>query len=242
MDALLDLRGRTVVVTGAGGGIGSAIVQILTSRGATCVACDREGSLPLQRPKFISCDLSSPHGCEVLFDRIEGLFPDIDSLVNCAGIYPRVDLMRGLSAEVLGSTFALNTFAPMQLSRRLVLYLADKKRPGCVVNVASDAWFKSPTLGPHYAGSKAALVAMSRSLAKATGPRGIRVNSVSPGMTRTGQPGLNDKQFAEEGRCHPLGRVAEPEDVAYAVLFLLSDMAAYINGHDLVVNGGSVPR
>lgn len=246
---LLNMQGTVTLVTGAAGGIGSAVAKIISRHGGQCVLHD---SCSISSDEAAYChtgstvlmlqgDLSNPSECERIFRRLDDLSITVDRLVNCTGIYIRRPVS-SLDLAMMERTFAINTFAPFHLTKLLAERLLNGKIEGRVVNVASDAWLKGPSKGAHYAASKAALVAMTRSLARALGPRSITVNSVSPGVTRTHQPQLDDSQFLEGGKKIPLGRIAEPEDVANVILFLLSPMGSYVNGHDLMVNGGSLTR
>jgi 3-oxoacyl-[acyl-carrier protein] reductase len=246
IDELLNMQGTITLVTGAAGGIGSAVTKRIGDRGGRCVLHDLSG-LPLSEEILgggnvaLRGNLSDKNECARLFERLDAMSIAVDHLVNCAGIYAR-STVSSLNLPLIEHTFSVNTFAPVLLAKLLAERLVARSAKGRVVNVASDAWMKGPPTGAHYAGSKAALVAMTRSLARALGPRGITVNSVSPGVTRTRQPQLDDSQFAIEGAKIPLGRVAEPTDVANAILFLVSPMGSYVNGHDLVINGGCFMR
>jgi len=162
----------------------------------------------------------------------------IEVLVNNAGIH--IDNLAGLlSDEAFDDVLKTNTYGPFYLMRTVVRGML-RKRSGAIVNVASLAGQTGNAGQINYAASKAALIAMTKTLALEVGSRGIRVNAVSPGLIQTemiqGVPHLD----ALLSRI-PLQRVGRPEEVASAVAFLVSDEASYITGHTLSVNGGLFP-
>ncbi|WP_328332164.1 MULTISPECIES: SDR family NAD(P)-dependent oxidoreductase [unclassified Streptomyces] len=250
MNTPLPLAGRTALVTGGGTGIGRAVATTLAGLGAhvavnrlpvgsparTVEECDQEGS-----PEgcfVLEADVSDREQVRDLFSRLDRRWTHLDVLVNNAGVFPRSDALE-LDEEtwdlVLGTNLKGAFFCAQEAAARMVT-----RRHGRIVNVASTAAFTGSPRGVHYAASKAGLVAMSKSLARAWGGRGVTVNSVAPGVTETAQPGLDADGFASKGREIPLGRVAQPQDVADTVAFLVSDAASYITGQTIGVNGGAV--
>jgi 3-oxoacyl-[acyl-carrier protein] reductase len=114
-------------------------------------------------------------------------------------------------------------------------------RPGAIINITSGAAFRGSPRGVHYVASKGGVVSMTRQMALELAPHRIRVNAIAPGLTDTAQPryGSSEEEIAEMASANPLGRIAEPEDIARAALFLASDQAGFVTGHTLHVNGGS---
>ena len=114
-------------------------------------------------------------------------------------------------------------------------------RPGVIINLTSGAAFRSSPRGVHYVASKGGVLSMTRAMALELAPYGIRVNAIAPGLTDTAQPryGSSEQELAEAARAIPLGRMARPEEIARAAVFLASDNAQFVTGQTLHVNGGS---
>jgi NAD(P)-dependent dehydrogenase (short-subunit alcohol dehydrogenase family) len=114
-------------------------------------------------------------------------------------------------------------------------------RAGAIINITSGAAFRGSPRGVHYVASKGGIVSMTRQMALELAPHKIRVNAIAPGLTDTAQPryGSTENEIAAMGAANPLGRIAAPEDIARAAVFLASDQAGFVTGHTLHVNGGS---
>lgn len=237
----MNWSGRRVLVTGAGKGIGRATAVMLASRGARVVALSRSAD------DLVS--LKSETGCETIcadlgaIDQIAATVKPalpIDLLVNCAGtttLQSFVDSDLSEFNRVLG----VNTVAPMVLSQIVVKDWLARGIKGAIVNVSSDAARRGVVNHTAYCASKAALDAMTRVMAAELGPSGIRVNSVNPTVTLTpmGELAWSDPAKADPVKARiPLGRFLDPDEVAEAILFLLSDGAAMVNGVSLPVDGG----
>jgi NAD(P)-dependent dehydrogenase (short-subunit alcohol dehydrogenase family) len=224
---------KTAIVTGGGTGIGLATCHRLARAGYRVIAggLDREGDLP-EGADFVPTDVTSEEQLRSLVGRAG----EIDALVNCAGILRqerewRVEDFKLVLDVNLTAALAVSTLAREQLTARR----------GAIVNIASMwSYFGSPK-SPAYAASKGGIVALTRSMAVAWGPEGVRVNAVAPGwvMTRMGLGAKNDpaREPKITGRI-PLGRWAEPGDIANVIAFLVSDEAAYVHGAVLPVDGG----
>ncbi len=244
---LLDLSGRVVLVTGAGGSIGGGIVRRLVAAGASVVAHSRRSAtdhlldaagavLP-----SVQADLTAAGApAEAVGAALEA-YGRLDGLVNNAGVQAVVPFDE-VSEEEWSETLAVNLTA----ARRLTALAAAAMRSaggGSIVNIASiEASHPTPEHG-HYATSKAALVMLTRAAALSYGHDGIRVNSVSPGLID--RPGLEGDWPDGVGRWRaaaPLGRLGTPEDVGDACVFLCSDLSRWITGVDLVVDGGVLTR
>jgi NAD(P)-dependent dehydrogenase (short-subunit alcohol dehydrogenase family) len=224
---------KTAIVTGGGTGIGLATCHRLAAAGYRVLAAglDREGDLP-EGADFVETDVTKQADLDALLARAQR----VDALVNCAGILRQerewtVDDFKLVLDVNLTASLAAATTAREKL----------RAARGSVVNIASMwSYFGSPK-SPAYASSKGGIVALTRSMAVAWGAEGIRVNAVAPGwvLTRMAMGAKNDP--AREPRISariPLGRWAEPSEVASVIAFLVSDEAAYVHGVVLPVDGG----
>ncbi len=185
-------------------------------------------------------DVSDPgqiaQGAEEAVAHFNGVF----GLVNNAGIFPRVSIL-DVTPEtwraVLGVNLMGTVFCSQALARDMV-----KRGRGVVVNIASGRALQGTPRGAHYAASKAGIVSFTKSFALEFAKQGLRANCVIPGVTETAQP-LADttlEELHERGKRIPLGRIAQPEDIAKVVAFLFSDDAAYMTGQSVPVNGGVI--
>jgi NAD(P)-dependent dehydrogenase (short-subunit alcohol dehydrogenase family) len=255
----LELTGRTAVVTGASRGIGLAVVRALQAEGVTVLGAARRATRELADTgaAMVEVDLGAPGGPRELISRAVAVLGDIDLLVNNVGGGDDLDL-RGfldLGDDDWAQAFELNLFAAVRVVREALPSLIE--RHGSIVNVSSiGAWRpEGPPLAYNIA--KAALKALGRGLATEFGPRGVRVVTVSPGPVRTsmweGPTGLGARLAQATGT--PLeavvagapdqvgmvtGRLAEPEEVASLVTYLLSGRAASITGSDHLIDGGAI--
>jgi NAD(P)-dependent dehydrogenase (short-subunit alcohol dehydrogenase family) len=168
----------------------------------------------------------------------EGLGP-VDILVNNAGIFPRVPFLdmgendwdHVLDVNLKGSCFCAQAVAKAMVAAG---------RHGSIINLTSGAAFRGSPRGLHYCASKGGVLSMTRQMALELAPHRIRVNAIAPGLTDTAQPryGSTEDEIAASGRAIPLGRIAEPEEIARAAVFLASDAAGFITGQCMHVNGG----
>ncbi|MCL4764681.1 MAG: SDR family oxidoreductase [Hyphomicrobiaceae bacterium] len=240
---------KTLILTGASRGIGHATVKRFASAGWRLITCSRQ-PFPENCPwemgpeDHIQVDLADADGTlqaiGLMRKRLEAQDSRLNALVNNAAISPK-----GPDGVRLGSietpladwqrVFQVNFFAPIMLARGLIAELATAR--GAVVNVTSIAGGRvHPFAGAAYATSKSALAALTREMAADFGPRGIRVNAISPGEIDTAilSPGT-DRIVREQ---IPLRRLGEPEEVAKAIYFLCTDQSSYVNGAELHINGG----
>jgi len=247
-EKMIRLDGRVIVVTGAGGGIGGGIVRRLAAAGATVVAHTR--SSPVEHlvdaagepVVAVTADLAEPGAAERVVQAALDSGGRIDGLVNNAGIQPVVhftEMSDGEWTEMIDT----NLTAVHRLTRTTAEAMRAEGTGGSIVHIASIEGRQPTDFHGHYATAKAGLVMHARAAAGAYGPHGIRVNSVSPGLID--RPGLADDWPEGVARWHaavPLGRMGTPEDVGDACVFLCSDLARWITGTDLVVDGGVLTR
>ena len=233
----MRFEGKNALVTGANGGIGRAIVARLRSQGATVLTTDRAGA-------DINGDLLDASFCDALPDRAASQMGGLDILINNAGIITRGNITEATD-EDLRRSMGINVEAPFRLCRAAIPIMADAGG-GAIVNTSS-CWGVHP--GPNhpvYIMSKAAIASLTQCLGRDHAHQAIRVNAVCPNevntpMIRTGFEirGLDaDKAIDELNASVPLGRIAEPEDIADVVAFLASDEARYMCGALVEVNGG----
>jgi NAD(P)-dependent dehydrogenase (short-subunit alcohol dehydrogenase family) len=237
---------RTMLLTGASRGIGHATVKRFSAAGWRVITCSRH-PFPENCPwemgpeDHIQVDLSDADNTLEAIHEIRSRLPQgrLDALVNNAGISPK-----GNGGSRLGTietdlsdwqkVFQVNFFAPVMLARGLIAELESAK--GSVVNVTSIAGSRvHPFAGAAYATSKSALAGLTREMAADFGPRGIRVNAISPGEIDTAilSPGT-DRLVAQI----PLRRLGTPEEVAKAIYFLCTEQSSYVNGAEIHINGG----
>lgn len=247
---LLDLSGRAIIVTGASGGIGSAIARRLAEAGAAIVCHYRENRQGAERvvaaieasggrAVAIGADIAAQEGAARLMERAFSTWGDLHGLVNNAG-QQHIAGLREITAGDWNAMMATNAAGPFCLTKAFAEQVERQgKNGGAIVNIASIEGHRPAPGHAHYAASKAALLMLTKATALEFGPAGIRVNSVSPGLVaREGLEKSWPEGVARWRDAAPLGRLGQPEDVADAVLFLLSDAARWITGADLVVDGG----
>lgn len=221
---------RIAIVTGASSGIGMAVARQLQAEGATVVGLDLVSVGDGWRTLLV--DVTDAHAVDEAVGRIVAEHGTIDLLVNNAGGGPP-GRIAGLSDAQWHQTLALNLDSAFFLMRAVVAHMP--RRGGAIVNISSLAAHRvSPRGGPAYAAAKAGLIALTRQAAHEFAPRGIRVNAILPGPTRTALTEGSIRTDAD----FPLGRWVAPEDIAAAVCFLLGAQAAMITGSELTVDGG----
>lgn len=242
-------EGTTSVVTGAGGGIGSAISRRLAAEGSHVVVCDADADAAQRLVDELHAagaaaeasvfDLLDPAACAAVVEEVIGRRGGVEVLVNNAGINRRGDLL-SLSPEDWDLSFSINVDAMFHMCRAVLPAMVSVRR-GSVVNTASQ-WGISPAPGHlAYNVSKAAVVSFTKSLARDCAPHGVRVNAVAPGEIRTPmlEAGLarSGRTVAELDAKVPFGRIGRPEEVAALVAFLASDEAPFICGSVVEITG-----
>jgi NAD(P)-dependent dehydrogenase (short-subunit alcohol dehydrogenase family) len=246
----LGLRGRTCVVTGSTGGIGLATVRVLVEEGARVVTCGRSEAPGAGEALHVRADLVQAGEPE----RVVAEAGDVDVLVNNVGLAVQRELLE-VTDEEWDEVWQLNVMSYVRAIRAAVPSMR-ARGGGVIVNVSSTAG-KRPSAGmPDYSVTKAAVLSLSRLVADLYAKDGIRCNAVAPGPTATdawlGEGGLADQQAARTGKGRdevlaavgagrPLGRLAEPDEIAAVIAFLCSDRAAYVTGAAWSADGGTVP-
>ena len=250
----MQLEGRIALVTGAGGGIASAVVEALARAGSAIVAVDIDAEAAARAAKQaeacdtralpITADLCDADAVDAAVARAAEAFGHIDLLVNAVGVggvAPVANHPEDLWDRVLG----INLKSIFLVCRR-VLPLMTERRRGRIVNITSRAAYQSSAGTAAYAASKGGLLAFSRVLAVEAGPFGITVNNVAPGTTLTpmtqdfyGGPEGQREEAIRSGVVVDPPRLIEPSEIAAAVLYLCSPGSQYVSGTTLHVNGGS---
>jgi len=244
------LAGKVAVVTGASKGIGAQIARQLAADGAAVVvnySSSKEGADKVVaeitkeggRAVAVKANLSKPAEVEGLFIETKKKFDRLDILVNNAGIYEFAPL-ESVTPEHFHKQFDLNVLGLVLATQQAAKHFG--AAGGSVVNVSSVVATLAPPNTAVYSATKAAVNAITRSLAQELGPRRIRVNAVNPGMVETEgtrSAGITDSDFRKTVEAQtPLGRIGQPQDIAPAVAFLASDDAAWITGETLYISGG----
>ncbi|MGB1161359.1 MAG: SDR family NAD(P)-dependent oxidoreductase [Alphaproteobacteria bacterium] len=236
--------GKTALVTGSGGGIGQAIIARLKADGATVVATDLQEHDQSPADHQIVGDLMDPAFVDALPSAVTALTGRLDILCNNAGIIAR-GVITEASDDDLRRSLAINVEAPFRLCRSAIPIMATQGG-GAIVNTASCWGLQPGPSHPIYVMTKAALASLTQCLGRDHAHQGIRVNAVCPNevntdMLRSGFEirGLDPEEgIATLNKSVPIGRIAEPEDIADVVAFLASDEARYMVGALLEINGG----
>jgi 3-oxoacyl-[acyl-carrier protein] reductase len=256
----LGLQDRVCVVTGSTGGIGLAAARLLGEEGAQVVVCGRDAErVELARTAAgaalgVTCDLAEPGAPEQLIGEAMRALGRVDCLVNNVGDAYQADF-EALSDSQWDEMWQLNVMSSVRAIRAVLPGMRERGK-GAIVNVSSTSGKRPSTSMPNYSVTKAAVLSLSRLVADVYAKEGIRCNAVAPGPTATeawlAPGGLADQQAQRTGKTReevlesvaqgrPLGRLAEPEEIAAVVVFLCSDRANYVTGSAWSADGGTVP-
>lgn len=244
------MENGTVIVTGAASGIGLACTNMLLERGCRVAACDIQGgkldeNFPGDQRNLIKVDgdISVPGVCDRIVSAAIDRFGRLDGLIHWGAAHSSAT-WEELEADECNRTLEVNVTGSFLISKAAARPMIDQGK-GAIVLCTSTSVLYGVTGGqgqggPAYVASKGAVIALTRSLARALGPDGVRVNAVSPGITETAMI----SEYTEEQRNNmklrfPLGRFAEPEEIAEAGIYLVSDKASFMTGEIMHVNGGS---
>lgn len=239
------------VVTGAAGGMGLATAQLFARHGGSVVLSDRDTSRLQKavndldvgdRAVAVELDLADPTSVSALFERACDTFDRVDHAVNCAGVMSSVP-MDEVTPEVWDTVNTINLRGAFLFTQEAYRRMAPRRR-GSVVLVASDAAKRGGggmIADIPYAASKAGVVSLVKSVSRACAGSGIRINGVCPGASDTPMHGSVDQTMKDRIAAGiPLGRMGNPEDMANAIAFLCSDLASYIYGESINVDGGTI--
>ena len=248
-----SLQGRTALVTGASRGIGEAIAVTYARAGALVAVCSRRsescdrvvaGIAAQGGEAFaVAGNVSSPEDCSAVVAAVMERAGRLDVLVNNAATNPQFGPLLDADEGAIDKILDVNVKAPIRLTR-LACDAWMREHGGSVVNMASVAGIKPEPLTGAYNASKAAIISVTRTLARELGSFGVRVNAIAPGLVEThfARVLIETKEIHDHliGQT-ALGRHAQPDEIAGAALFLASDAASYVTGSVLVVDGGWTP-
>ena len=244
------LEGKVAVVTGASGGIGRAIAVAFGKAGASvavhyngneakAAAVKAEIEEAGGKAEIFRCNVADFDACSDFIKSVVKTFGKIDILVNNAGI-TRDGLVMGMSEEDFDAVIDTNlkgSFNCIRFASRQMM----RKKYGRIINITSVSGVAGNAGQANYSASKAGLIGLTKSVAKELASRNITANAIAPGFVKTEMTDVLSDEVKEAAMKQiPLGRFAEPEDIANAAVFLASDMASYITGQVLLVDGGMV--
>jgi 3-oxoacyl-[acyl-carrier protein] reductase len=256
----LGLGDRVCVVTGSTGGIGLSTARMLVAEGARVVVCGRKPArVEAARAESgashgVACDLADPAAPGDLIREATNVLGPVDCLVNNVGLAYQAGFEE-LSDPQWEEVWQLNVMSYVRTVRAVLPAMRERGR-GAIVNVSSSAGKRPSTGMPNYSVTKAAVLSLSRLVADLYARDGIRSNAVTPGPTATeawlGEGALADQQAQRSGKSReevletvsagrPIGRLAEPDEIAAVIVFLCSDRASYVTGSAWSADGGTVP-
>lgn len=254
VSAHIHLDGKVAIITGASRGIGEAIAQVFALSGARVVIASRkEDGINAAAERLVAagaasetvlpvvCHTGKPEMVTALIDSTIDHFGRLDVVVNNAATNPYFGPIVNTELGAWNKTLEVNTRGYFDLAAAAIKHWIDQGKPGAIINVASVAALIGAPAQGVYGMSKAAVVSMTKTMAVELGPSNIRVNAIAPGLvdTRLAAAIVHNDELAKQVTTRtPLGRYAQPDEIAGAALFLASEAASYVTGHTLVVDGG----
>jgi NAD(P)-dependent dehydrogenase (short-subunit alcohol dehydrogenase family) len=253
MSVSLALPGKVAIITGASRGIGEAIATCFVEHGANVViasrkeegvktAADKLNAIRAGSALPVAAHTGKEDDCKALVAKAIAKFGKVDILVNNAGTNPYFGPMLDTEMGAFDKTFEVNLKGYFWMAREVARHLiAREEKRGSIVNIASIVGMMAAPLQGVYGMTKAAVISMTKTLALELGSSGIRVNAISPGMVDTRLAAAivgNDTLVKDINARTALGRVAQPEEIAGAALYLASDASSFTTGEVLVVDGG----
>jgi len=259
LNTLINLTGKRAVITGGAEGIGYAICRRLSEAGAQVLIADKNPQAARQASEklnnegynttFTVCDVGQEDKVQQMFDTTVAEMGGIDILVNNAGIYPRTPLSQ-MTADDFEEVISVNLTGTFLCSQYASLKMIEQKRGGCIINIASiDAFHPSSTGLTAYGSSKGGVIMLTKSMALELGRHDIRVNAIAPGailtkaiFSHTTDSSKDQKAQLKELKAFmarmTLGRMGEADEIGRVALFLASELASYMTGSVVVVDGG----
>jgi NAD(P)-dependent dehydrogenase (short-subunit alcohol dehydrogenase family) len=243
------LKDKIIVITGASRGIGEAIARACIEAGAKVALASRKqadldrvaSSLPAEHAVAIACHTGKPDEVDAMFARAIDRFGRVDGLVNNAATNPYFGPLIDTPDPAIDKTFEVNVKGYLYCARAFVKHARSRGGGGAIVNIASIAGIRAALMQGIYGATKAAVISMTQTLASELGGSKIRVNAIAPGLVETkfasalvNNPAILDRIVSRT----PLGRHAQPPELAGAAVYLLSDAASFTTGTTLVIDGG----
>lgn len=239
-----NVEGKTILITGAASGIGRATACLCAEMGAKVILVDlnedglerTKAEMPNGASEAYALDLTDFEKLQEMVSKL----PKLDGVVSNAGIF--YSMMAKLSEKKdMERIFEINTFSHINLIQQLIAQKKLNKEASVVISSSMSGVFCGAVGGSLYGATKSALAGYAKALALELAPRGIRVNTIHPGMVNTPlihSASLSQDVFDEDKKNYPLGRYGEPEEVAYSIIFLLSDATKWMTGTQLLIDGG----
>ncbi len=244
MSLHIDLRERVTIITGGGRGVGRGITQRFLDAGSDVVICGRKVPEHLPRSEdrqavFVPADVRDPDAIASVVEVVVERFGRLDALVNNAGGAPFAPAAQA-STRFHEKILALNLTAPLHFAQRANAVMQGQEQGGAIVMITSVSGIRPSPGTAAYGAAKAGLISLAQSLAVEWAPK-VRVNAVAAGMVRTEQSHLHygdEEGLARVAATVPLGRLATPEEIGDACVFLCSPLASYVSGATLLAHGG----